>query len=170
MCHNTLWAYLCKLWPCKKIAGCKRPALVHPSHKVCQGGKGSVWNGQTDGRTGKHCQSTSGPLPAHFRSNFGLLPDGWTEQKDGRALPVHFWSLQVHFWFTSGQLLVHLGTIGDHMRHQSYGLPKKLTFAKFAQERTEKNVTSKDPFRINTRVLKNLLLEFLKTPIYRVRK
>ena len=28
-----------------KIAGRKRPALVDPSHKVRQGGKGSVWDG-----------------------------------------------------------------------------------------------------------------------------
>ena len=61
-----------------KIAGRKRPALVDPSHKVGQGGKGSVWDGQTYGRTDGHIQSTSGPLPVHFRS------------------------LPVHFRFTSG--------------------------------------------------------------------
>ena len=33
----------------KKIVGRKRPALVVPSHKVHQGGKGSIWDGQTDG-------------------------------------------------------------------------------------------------------------------------
>ena len=41
-----------------KIAGRKRPALVDPSHKVRQGGKGSVWDG--------HFQSTSGSLPVHL--------------------------------------------------------------------------------------------------------
>ena len=30
---------------CLKIAGRKPPALVDPSHKVRQGGKGSVWDG-----------------------------------------------------------------------------------------------------------------------------
>ena len=38
----------------QKIAGRKRPALVDPSHKVRQGGKGSVWDGQTYGRTDGH--------------------------------------------------------------------------------------------------------------------
>ena len=52
----------------KKIAGCKRPALVDPSHKVRQGGKGSVWDGQIYGRTDGHFQSTSGPFSVHFRS------------------------------------------------------------------------------------------------------
>ena len=52
----------------KKIAGRKRPALVDPSHKVRQGGKGSVWDGQTGGQL----------LPVHFRLNSG-------------SLPVHFW-------------------------------------------------------------------------------
>ena len=58
-----------------KIAGRMHPALVDPSHKVRQGGKGSVWDGQTYGRTDGHIQSTSGPLPVtssplpvHFRS------------------------------------------------------------------------------------------------------
>ena len=37
-----------------KIAGRKRPALVDPSHKVRQGGKGSGWDGQTYGRTDGH--------------------------------------------------------------------------------------------------------------------
>ena len=49
----------------KKIAGRKRPALVDPSHKVGQGGKGSVWDGQTYGRTDGHFQSTSGPFGHH---------------------------------------------------------------------------------------------------------
>ena len=31
----------------EKIAGRKRPVLVDPSHKVRQGCKGSVWDGQT---------------------------------------------------------------------------------------------------------------------------
>ena len=61
-----------------KIAGRKRPALVDPSHKIRQGGKGSIWDGQTYGQTDGHIQSTSGPLPVHFRS------------------------LPVHFRFTSG--------------------------------------------------------------------
>ena len=51
-----------------KIAGRKRPALVDPLHKVCQGGKGSVWDGQTYGWTDGHFQFTSGPLPVHFQS------------------------------------------------------------------------------------------------------
>ena len=38
----------------RKIAGRKRPALADPSHKVRQGGKGSVWDGQTYGRTDGH--------------------------------------------------------------------------------------------------------------------
>ena len=68
-----------------KIAGRKRPALVDPSHKVGQGGKGSVWNGQTYRQTEGHIQFTSGPLPVHFRS-----------------LPVHFLAtsslLEHHRW------------------------------------------------------------------------
>ena len=57
---------------------------------------------------------------------------------------------------TSSSLPVHLGTIGGHMRHHSYSLPKKLTFAKFAHGRTDgKKVTSKVPFRINARELKD---------------
>ena len=40
--------------PSKKIAERKRPVLVDPSHKVRQGGKGSVWDGQTYGRTDGH--------------------------------------------------------------------------------------------------------------------
>ena len=51
----------------EKIAGRMRPVLVDPSHKVRQGGKGSVLDGQTYGRTDGHFQSTSGPLLAHFR-------------------------------------------------------------------------------------------------------
>ena len=76
---------------CIKIAGRKRPALVDPSHKVRQGGKGSVWDGQTYGRT------------------------------DG-----HFWPTSGH----SGPLPVHFGTIGGHMRHHTYSLPKKNEFPK----------------------------------------
>ena len=98
-----------------KIAGRMRPALVDPSHKVRQGGKGSVWDGQTYGWTDGHFQSTSGSLLTHFRS-----------------LPVHFQS-------TSGSLLVHLGTIGGHMRHHSYSLPKKLTFAKLLMNEQKKS-------------------------------
>ena len=81
-------------WAKGKIAGRKCPVLVDPSHKVRQGGKGSVWDGQTYGQTDGHFQSTSGSLP------------------------------------------VHLGTIGGHMRHHSYSLPKKMNFAKFADGRT----------------------------------
>ena len=57
----------------RRAPGHKRPALVDPSHKVRQGGMGSVWDGQTYGWTDGHFQSTSGPLQLHFRS-----------------LPVHF--------------------------------------------------------------------------------
>ena len=55
---------------CKKIAGRKRPALVDPTHKVRQGGKGSVWDGQTYDRWTLlvHFRPTSSPLPVHFRS------------------------------------------------------------------------------------------------------
>ena len=77
----------------------------------------------------------------HFRSTSG--------RTDGR------------FDGTSGPLPVHLVTIGGHMRHHSYSLPKKLMFAKFAHERTDertnerkKKQTSKVPFRINARELK----------------
>ena len=49
----------------QKIAGRKRPALVDPSNKVRQGGKGSVRDGQTFGRTDGHFQSTSGPFGHH---------------------------------------------------------------------------------------------------------
>ena len=49
------------------------------------------------------------------------------------------------------------------MRHHSYSLPKKLTFAEFANERTDgrtnerkKKQTSKVPFRINARELKKV--------------
>ena len=62
--------------PSLKIAGRKRPALVDPSHKVRQGGKRIVWDGQTYGRTDGHFQSTSGPLPV-----------------TSSPLPVHFQSI-----------------------------------------------------------------------------
>ena len=73
---------------------------------------------------------TSSPLLAHIRSTSG------------------------HFQSTSGSLPVHLGAIGGHMRHHSYSLPKKMNFPKFADIRTEKKVTPKDPLRINARDLK----------------
>ena len=112
----------------QKIAGRKRPALVDPSHKVHQGGKGSVWDGQTYGRTDGHFHSTSG-----------------------------------HFQSTSGSLPVHLGTIGGHMKHHSYSLPKKMTFTKITHKRTNgKRVTSKDPFRIYARDLKKYSVDFMK--------
>ena len=66
------------------------------------------------------------------------------------ALPVHVWSIWSPY-------------LGGHMRHHIYSLPKKLTFAKFAHERTNgrtdkqtdgKKKTSKVPFRINARELK----------------
>ena len=44
--------------------------------------------------------------------------------------------LPVNFQSTSGSLPVLLGTIGGHMRHDSYSLPKKMNFAKFADGRT----------------------------------
>ena len=78
--------------PLIKIAG-----LVDPSHKVHQGGMGSVWGGQTYGRTDGHFQSTSG----------------------------HFCSTSGHFQSTSGSFPVRLGTMGGHKRHHSYSLPKK---------------------------------------------
>ena len=63
----------------KKIAWRKRPALEDPSHKVCQGGKGSVWDGQTYGQTDGHIQSTSGPLPVYFRFTSGTFGHhGWS--------------------------------------------------------------------------------------------
>ena len=34
-------------------------------------------------------------------------------------------------------LPVHFVTIGDHMRHHSYSLPKKMNFPKFADGRTD---------------------------------
>ena len=40
------------------------------------------------------------------------------------------------------------------MRHHSYSLPKKINFPKFADGQTEKEVTPKDPLRINARNLK----------------
>ena len=59
---------------------------------------------------------------------------------------------------TSSPLPVHLGTIGGHMRHHSYSLPKKMNFPKSADGhtdiRTEKKVTPKDPLGINARDLK----------------
>ena len=51
------------------------------------------------------------------------------------------------------------------MRHHSYSLPKKLTFAKFAHGQTNrwtKKVTSKVPFRINARELKRDLAKSTK--------
>ena len=81
---------------------------------------------------------TSSPLLAHFRSTSG------------------------HFQSTSGSLPVHLGIIGGHIRHHSYSSPKKMNFPKSADIRTyihtdgrKKNVTPKDPLRINARDLKN---------------
>ena len=50
-------------------------------------------------------------------------------------------------------------SVGDHMRHHSYSLPKKMKFPKFADGRTYgrtdgKKVTPKDPLHINARDLK----------------
>ena len=50
----------------KKIAGGKRPALVDPSHKVRQGGKGYVWDEQTYGQTGGHFPANFRSLPVHL--------------------------------------------------------------------------------------------------------
>ena len=72
----------------------------------------------------------------------------------------------MNFQSTSGTLPVHLGTIGGHMRHHSYSLPKKWisqNLRTYGQSdihtngRTEKKVTPKDPLRINARDLKNEL-------------
>ena len=75
-----------------------------------------------------------------------------------RRTDGHFQSTSGPLLVTSGSLPVHLGTIGGHMRHHSYSLPKKMNFPKFADGRTdirtEKNVTPKDPLRINARDLK----------------
>ena len=52
----------------------------------------------------------------------------WDEQTYGRTDgPFQSTSgpLPLHFQSTSGSLPVHLGTIGVHMRHHSYSLPKK---------------------------------------------
>ena len=82
--------------------------------------------------------NTSSPLLAHFRSTSG------------------------HFQSTSGSLPVHLATMGGHMRHHSYSLPKKMKFPKFADgrtyRRTEKKVTPKDPLCINARDLKKSVI------------
>ena len=51
-------------------------------------------------------------------------------------LLVHFRPTSGQFLSTSGSLPVHLGTIGGHMRHHSYSLPKKMKFPKFADIRT----------------------------------
>ena len=50
---------------------------------------------------------------------------------------------------TSGPLPVHLVTIGGHMRHHSYSLPKKLTFAEFAHERTDGRTDGRTEKKIN---------------------
>ena len=55
-----------------------------------------------------------------------------------RRTDGHFQSTSGHFQSTSGSLPVHLGTIGGHMRHHSYSLPKKMNFPKFADIRMEK--------------------------------
>ena len=58
--------------------------------------------------------------------------------------------LLVPFRVTSGSLPVHLGPINGHMRCPIIQFYKKMNFAKFADGRTdgrtEKKVTSKDPF------------------------
>ena len=80
-------------------------------------------------------------------------------------LLAHFRSISGHFQSTSGSLPVLLGTMGGHMRHHSYSLPKKMKFPKFADRRTygrtdghadgqKKKVTPKDPLHINARDLK----------------
>ena len=38
--------------------------------------------------------------------------------------------------FETSSLPVHLGTIGGHMRHHSYSLPKKMNFPKFVHKQT----------------------------------
>ena len=123
----------------KKIAGRKRHALVVPSHKVCQGGKGSVWDGQTYGRTDGHFQSTSGPLPVHFWPTSG-------------SLPVHLGTIDGHmrhhnYSLPKKWISQNLWTYG-----RTYG----------------KKVTPKDPLRINARDLKksstDLKFKFINYP------
>ena len=65
-----------------------------------------------------------------------------------------------HIQFTSGPLPVtssplpvHLGTIGCHMRHHSYSLPKKKNEFRKICGRTGKKLTTKDPFRVYNRDL-----------------
>ena len=80
--------------------------------------------------------------------------EGWT----GTSCPLPV---------TPGPLPVHLGTIGGHMRHHIYSLPKKLMLAKFAHGRTNgKKVTSKDPFSINARDLIRLFYLMKKLDLY----
>ena len=76
---------------------------------------------------------------------------------NGRTLPVHlhlllvhFRSLLVHFRSTFGPLPDHFWTTGQTL--DGHG----RTFPKFADIRTEKNVTPKDPLRINAWDLKKL--------------
>ena len=65
-----------------------------------------------------------------------LFPkDGWTNEHN-----------LVHFESTSGLLPVLLGTIGGHMRHHSYSLPKKLTCKKFAYGWRERKWLLKIPY------------------------
>ena len=101
------------LW---KIAGRKCPALVDPSHKVCEGGKGIV-DRRTDRRTDGY---TSGPLP-------------------------------VHFWYTSGPLNGHWGGLGwSGLSPAIPGIPNWIYIHK------GKNMTPKDPLRINAWDLKTI--------------
>ena len=67
---------------------------------------------------------------------------GMDRRMDGQMdtsspLLTHFRSTSGHFQSTSGSLPVHLGTIGGHMRHHSYSLPKKMNFPKFADIRMD---------------------------------
>merc|ERR1712020_276983 len=65
--------------------------------------------------------------------------------------------LLAHFRSTSGHFQSISGSIGGHMRHHSYSLPKKMNFPKFVHKQThththihtEKKVTPKDPLRLN---------------------
>ena len=131
---------------------------------------------------------TSSPLPAHFQSTSGSLPvhlgtigghmrhhsyslpkkkwisqNLWTDIRTDRwTLSVHFRPTSSPFPVTSSPLPVHFrsikGTIGGHMRHHSYSLPKKKNFAKFADGHTEKKWLLKIPFAKRSGSKKEILL------------
>ena len=120
-CRHFLITSVRKSLLSQKIAGCKLPLFVDPSHRVYQGGKGSA-DRRTDRRTDG---STSGPFLVPFRSTGRTL--GWSGGGLAHPHPQPSLAFQIEF--------ADIRTDGHTYR--------------------KKNVTPKDPLRINARDLKN---------------